>query len=709
MAELLFEILTEEAPARFQQQAEERFKRCAEKLLQDANVPFETLAVYTTPRRMTLVAEGLPTQLPATTVKLKGPNIKAPETALQGFLHKTQLTQADLTQEIIGKHTFWMTTQHKEAQDVAPLLTQQLETLLKTFDWPQTMAWGAGHKETGDNEEAQYFKWVRPIRNLLALFDQKKLPVRLENGDQSLESTNKTTGHRFMGDATPFAVTHFADYEAKLKAHYVVLRRNERKAIIEKELRALGDEGLCVQALDLGPGGLIDEVVGLCEWPVVLKAPLSQATTKLPPAVPLTVLRYHMKAFVLYDAKGALQPFFAFVANIHAKDNGQAIINGLTIVANARLEDAVYFVTQDLKKGLKTQRAHLTKRLFFQGLGTLYQKTQRLEDLAKTLWPNEKSLHLAARFAKADLTSDMVGEFPELQGYMGATYATKEGLDAPAASAIRDHYWPFSTFETQTEGARPSDEALKLALLDRLDSLYGFFALGMRPSGSKDPMALRRLGNAVITTLCTLKAPSFDLTQALQKVGALYHAQAHAFKEAPDAILKNVVTFLEERSAFVLKTHLQIEAPLIAFAMETRLFEANALFAKIGYVRNLHHKLQDTAFCDAFHKAAQAFKRIQHILDSLEKRPPHPLATVDETLFEHNAEKALWQALQPLLARPLSDVLLSSLLALALPIDSFFEDVMIMTKDLQKQHNRIVLLEHVVAFAHAFGHWGKVA
>ncbi len=703
MAELLFEILTEEIPARFAADAEARFKDIADKGFRKAGILFAQVAVYTTPRRLTLVATGIPLKTDAKTDVVKGPNIKAPLKAVEGFLKKTGLSKEELVQETLGKNTFWMAHIKIPARDVAPLLSEVFLQILHTFTWPQTMHWGQA-----PHDVSRRFHWVRPIRGILALFDGALVELSLSTGNGPLQSTHTTRGHRFAGGNTsqdvPFSVSSFKDYEEKLQAHNVVLRRSKRRAIIMEAFKALAQKGTYALEGDVAPGGLIEEVSCLCENPFLVLAPLAAVAKTLPAFVPSLVLRHHMKAFVLQNKEGALQDVFAFVANIKPADGGKTIAQGLQAVATARLEDAAYFVDRDQKDGIKTMRARLKNRTFFDNLGTLADKTERMESLAKALWPSDTNLLTAAMFAKADLTSHMVGEFPELQGRMGGVYAQNAGFENEVADAICGHYWPDGVDENRD--TTPSPCALKLALLDRIDSLYGFFACGLRPSGSKDPLALRRLGNGVMATLHALNVPGFDMESALKSVGAFYIKQGYTSTKDAKGVVRDLLSFLEERLVFFLTKKHGVAEKLLAFSKGIGLSHKGKLAACMYETLALSMRLQDKSFKDSFEKILSTFKRVHHIVAGVQPQKKSGLPeNVDESLLLDAAEKNLWQALKPLLAQDSQKRNIAQLLALISPIDSFFEDVMIMAKDSRIQHNRVLLLEHVVAFANHFGRW----
>ncbi|HWF77372.1 MAG TPA: glycine--tRNA ligase subunit beta [Caulobacteraceae bacterium] len=476
MPQLLLELLSEEIPARMQGGAARDLERMARERLAAAELPVERLRAYAGPRRLTLVVDGLPVAQGDRSEERKGPRVGAPEAALAGFLRSTGLSQDQLT----DRDGVWFATIVRAGRPTPAIIAEMVEEIVRGFPWPKSMLWGEGR-----------LRWVRPLQRILCVFDRQIVPLDIDG----IVASDLSDGHRFMGEKTPFRARDFDEYREALAGHFVVLDAEERKARIQS-----GAEALCrANDLDLVEDeGLLDEVAGLGEWPVPLLGVMERDFLQLPPEVIRTSMRTHQRYFAVRGRSGALAPNFIVVANIEAPDGGKLVAAGNARVLSARLKDAQFFWDEDRRAGFDVWLEKLQGRTFHARLGTMAERVARLEQLAAAIAPavgaDPKRAREAAHFAKADLASGMVGEFPELQGVMGAYYAREAGLSGSIAEAIGQQYKP----------AGPSDEvpdaplAMALALADKLDTLVGFFAIGEKPTGSRDPYALRRAALGVI-------------------------------------------------------------------------------------------------------------------------------------------------------------------------------------------------------------------
>lgn len=488
MAEWLFEIFSEEIPSRMQPEAQAQLTKLAETQLQEHGLSFESIKTFVTPRRLTLVVEGLPLQTAERLEEKKGPKVDAPQMAIDGFLKTAGIKREDCEVRETPKGSFLFFAKMEPGQPTKEILSHISITLLEAFRWPKSMRW-----------ENVSTPWVRPIRGLLNLFEGGVIPFSYAG----VVASDSTRGHRFLAPE-PFAVKNFKDYEKKLRDHFVILDWDERRAFIQKEIIQV--------AKDLKPHenkSLLDEVTGLVEWPVALKGEVDTHFMNLPPEVITTPMRVHQRYFPLMDAKGKLAPAFGLIANMETRDHGKTIVKGNERVLRARLADAQFFWEQDQKKPLEHFNTSLKTRLFHQHLGTLFDKVERLVNLssrmANKVGANPKISERAALLSKADLASQMVGEFPELQGIMGRYYAQNQGEAPEVARAIEEHYWP-----KVSGGAIPDAiPSLIVAIADRLDTLVGFFAINITPSGSKDPFALRR---ACLSLIALSLNPHFTLS-----------------------------------------------------------------------------------------------------------------------------------------------------------------------------------------------------
>ncbi|WP_415491699.1 glycine--tRNA ligase subunit beta, partial [Brevundimonas diminuta] len=477
MSQLLLEIFSEEIPARMQQGAARDLERMATDRLKAAGLTWDALTTYAGPRRLTLVIDGLPAATPDRNEELKGPKISAPAQALEGFLRKTGLTQ----NQLVERDGVWFAEISSKGRATTEVVAESVDDIIRHFPWPKSMRWGTGT-----------LRWVRPIKRILALFDGAVIPFEVDG----IPSGDVTEGHRFMGAGQPFAVKDFADYRQKLERNFVLLDAADRKLrILEGAKAVCATKGLALVDDD----GLLDEVSGLAEWPTPILGDMDPQFLALPPEVVQLSMKVHQKYFAVREpGKEGLAPHFVVVANVEATDGGQALAAGNAKVLSARLSDAEFFWTEDQKVGFDAWNAKLKDVTFHAKLGTLAERVDRIAALAREIAPlvgaDPAQAEQAARLSKADLASGMVGEFPELQGIMGGYYARLAGQPDAVADAIRDHYKPQGPGDT----VPTAPVTVAVAMAEKLDTLVGFFAIDEKPTGSKDPYALRRAALGVI-------------------------------------------------------------------------------------------------------------------------------------------------------------------------------------------------------------------
>jgi len=477
MSQLLLEIFSEEIPARMQQGAARDLERMASDRLKAAGLTWDALTTYAGPRRLTLVIDGLPAATPDRNEELKGPKTSAPAQALEGFLRKTGLTQ----DQLVERDGVWFAEISSKGRATTEVVAESVDDIIRHFPWPKSMRWGTGT-----------LRWVRPIKRILALYDGAVIPFEVDG----IQSGDVTEGHRFMGAGQPFAVKDFADYRTKLERNFVLLDAADRKLRILEGARAVcAAKGLALVDDD----GLLDEVSGLAEWPTPILGDMDPQFLALPPEVVQLSMKVHQKYFAVREpGKEGLAPHFVVVANVEATDGGQALAAGNAKVLSARLSDAEFFWTEDQKVGFDAWNAKLKDVTFHAKLGTLAERVDRIAALAREIAPlvgaDPAQAEQAARLSKADLASGMVGEFPELQGIMGGYYARLAGQPDAVADAIRDHYKPQGPGDT----VPTAPVTVAVAMAEKLDTLVGFFAIDEKPTGSKDPYALRRAALGVI-------------------------------------------------------------------------------------------------------------------------------------------------------------------------------------------------------------------
>ncbi|CAN5132187.1 glycine--tRNA ligase subunit beta [soil metagenome] len=526
MTDFLLELLCEEIPARMQIKASEDLARLFAEKLAEAGLKPDSIQSFVTPRRLALIARGLPLQTEAVNEELKGPRADAPPQALAGFLGKTGLTREQLVERPDAKgNAILFAIIEKPGRATADVLAEAIPAIIRAFPWPKSMRWGATSQTT------ESLRWVRPLQGIVAILGEDLVDIEVEG----VRSGFATRGHRFHH---PDAITIGGanDYVEKLRACHVIVDHAERMALIE----AKAQEAAAARGLTLVEDkGLVAENAGLTEWPVPLLGDFDPDFLEVPPEVIQLTLRTNQKYFVLRDASGKLAPAFICTANIDAIDGGAAIVAGNRKVLAARLSDARFFWEQDKKTRLEDHAKKLERITFHEKLGTVADKVERVAKLARwlveegivksspttqTVTPAEAGMtnialadmaEQAARLCKADLVTEMVGEFPELQGIMGGYYARAEGLPDAVADAIRDHYKPVG----QGDEVPTAPITVAVSLADKLDTLAGFFIIRDEPTGSRDPFALRR---AAISAVSLATASHIRLNLNVVFANAIY-------------------------------------------------------------------------------------------------------------------------------------------------------------------------------------------
>jgi glycyl-tRNA synthetase beta chain len=494
MPDLLFELFSEEIPARMQARAAEDLRKAVTDRLVEAGLVYDGAKAFVTPRRLALSVHGVPARQPDVREEKKGPRVGAPENAIAGFLKAAGLKSiGEAKVQPDKKGDFYIAVIEKPGRPAIEVIGEILPAVIKTFPWPKSMRWGPESKEPGA------LTWVRPLHSIVATFgpeteDPDIVPFAIDG----IAAGNETRGHRFLAPA-PFTVRRLADYMQKLDHAKVVLDAERRRNIILTEAKQLA----FAQGLELVEDeGLLAEVTGLVEWPVVLMGCFDEAFLKIPEEVIRATIRNNQKCFVLRDAAHAkLVNKFVLVSNMEAADGGKTIVAGNERVIRARLSDAKFFYETDLKTRLEDRLPKFKDIIFHEKLGTQAERIERIERLAAELAPlvgaDVEKAKRAALLCKADLLTEVVGEFPEVQGTMGKYYAEAQGEDEAVAHAIEDHYKPKGP-----DDLVPSDPvSIAVALADKIDTLVGFWAIDEKPTGSKDPYALRRAALGVIRLL----------------------------------------------------------------------------------------------------------------------------------------------------------------------------------------------------------------
>jgi glycyl-tRNA synthetase beta chain len=674
VAELLLELLCEELPARMQRRGiEELVKHLGEWLQVHRIPPLEAIRGYVTPRRLTAIAKGIPERLPLQREERRGPRVGAPQAAIDGFLRSVGAAVIeDCEVRDTGRGEFYFAKIDRPGHATAEVLPDLIYSTLMDVAWPKTMRF-----------PATALRWVRPINSVVCLFNGEVLPLPL--GEVPVGRT--TRGHRFLSPGE-IAVDNAADYLDRLEAAYVILDQDRRRDIIAADLDRLAQsEGLNVKP----DPALLDEVMGLVEFPVVLMGAIDVDFMTLPPEVLSTAMRAHQKYFSCLRPDGTTAPRFLFVANNLATDGGQTIVAGNERVLKARLADARFFWDQDRRVPLESRVEALADRVFHAKLGSLRDKIARMEALADFLARHVSGADVArsqraVRLAKADLSTGMVGEFPELQGIMGRYYALYDGEHPAIAEAIADHYKPLGP----SDACPTEPETVVVALADKIDSLVAFFAIDERPTGSRDPFALRRAALGTIRLV-------LENRLRLPLAAAIQHARSGLASNLVDPT-GALLDFIADR----LKVHLRergVRHDLIAAAF------AQAGTAEDDLMRLLK-RVDALAGFLATEEGANlltAFRRASNIVAIEERKDGRTYdGGVDPVILRQHEERALADHLGEigsragaLLTREEFERAMTELARLRQPIDDFFDNVTVNCDEPALRENRLRLLSRI--------------
>ncbi|MDG1353099.1 MAG: glycine--tRNA ligase subunit beta [Sulfitobacter sp.] len=714
MADLLIELFSEEIPARMQARAADDLKKAMTDGMVEAGLTYASAAAFATPRRLCLTVDGLLDASPRTVEERKGPRADAPEKAIEGFLRGAGLTRDDLEERDTPKGAILYAKITKEGRPTADIIAEVLEQTIRNFPWPKSMRWGSGS-----------LKWVRPLHSILCFLSREDGAEVVPLDVDGIVSGNTTRGHRFLAPDV-ITVSGFDDYTAKLKRAFVVLDSAERRDTIWNDATNMAfASGMEV----VEDAGLLAEVAGLVEWPVVLMGRIGEAFLDLPPEVLQTSMKEHQKFFSVRNPKTGRIEKFITVANRTTADHGVTILAGNEKVLSARLADAKFFWDNDLRiaksaAGMGAWVENLKNVTFHNKLGTQAELIERMAVLARELAPmvgaDPQAAEDAARIAKADLSSEMVYEFPELQGLMGRYYALAAGHSEEVAAAAEEHYAPLG----------PSDDvptapvSVAVALAEKIDKLTGFWAIDEKPTGSKDPFALRRAALGVIRTVLendlTIPLVSVLRGSVLEAAGAAYwaevlsddnederkhsigmglgHFRDEAFKTYPFSSEKtdDLLAFLHDRLKVYLKDqgirHDIIDA---CIAMEGN--DDLTLLVKRA------RALSDTLKTDDGENLLQAFKRANNILTQAETADGVEYSYGADVKFaENDAERALFTALDaaeatitPAMAAQDFTTAMSAMAGLRPALDAFFDATQINTDNGAVRRNRLNLLSRI--------------
>ncbi len=666
MAELLLEIFSEEMPARLQNQAVINLNDLFVEQAKKVGINYKQINCYAAPRRLVLVVDGVEQVTTNGAVEKKGPRTDAPAEAIVGFLKTNNITKQNLVIKELKGQQFYFANIVAVAQNIQESIAQIINHILHNFPWPKTMRWDESN-----------VKWIRPIRNILCVLDGAVLPVSFGK----LMANNATSGHRFM-EGHNFAVKNFADYAKQLAAHKVILDPQERRKMVLAEANKLA-AGLNLKLLV--DDNLLDEIVGLVEYPVCLLGKIDQEFLEVPKEVLIGTMKTHQKYFALLSQNDDFVPYFIVVSNIVGKDP-QQIILGNEKVLRARLYDAKFFYEQDKKRTLDSRVDDLKKVVFHADLGSLFEKTNRIvklsKDIAKILNLDIKIIERSAHLSKADLTTNLVKEFPELQGTIGKYYALHDGEDIRIANAIAEHYLPAG----KSDHCPKSIEGAIVSIADKLDSIAGLFFANEVPTSSKDPYGLRRSALGVIRIIIEHKL-NLDLHDLV----------SHALKLYDDSgkitiLTDKIVSFFYERFKFLLKDEFRHD-------FVSAVLPSNDLYndyQRIVALKEFHDSNNGKEVFAIFHRIANFIPPSYAKSDS----------TIDPKLFSDDLEKKLYEAVGQV-SNELKDadvvIGFSSLSKLVEPVNNFCDKVTVMSDDENIKINRINLLRSVQSSVSNFG------
>ena len=742
MPELFLELFSEEIPARMQARAADDLRRLVTDKLVAEGLVYEGASAFATPRRLALTVHGIPARQPDLKEERKGPRVGAPDAAIQGFLRGAglgSLSEAKIEKDA-KKGEFYVALIEKPGRAAIDVIAEFLPVMIRTFPWPKSMRWGKRSEKAGS------LSWVRPLHSIVATFGLETEDPEIVRFDvDGIASGNVTRGHRFLAPAQ-FAVRRFADYDAKLLDAKVVLDAERRKDVIVSDAKNLA----FAQGLELVEDpALLDEVAGLVEWPVVLMGAFDERFLAIPQEVIRATIRTNQKCFVVHDPKtGKLANKFIPVANIEATDGGKLIVAGNERVIRARLSDAKFFYETDLRTRLEDRLSKFENIVFHDKLGTQAQRIMRIERLAAEIAPlvgaDVAKVRRAAKLCKADLLTEVVGEFPETQGLMGKYYALAQGEDPVIAAASEDHYKP------QGPNDRVPDDpvSIAVALADKIDTLVGFWAIVEKPTGSKDPYALRRaalgvirimlergcrahLGNVILDSLLPFRLATIhheaepdralfqgmtartDLKELRGQWSDYVNARGGVIREREEkvatAVRGDLLAFFADRLKVQLREqgarHDLVDA---VFALEGQ----DDLVAIVRRVEALG-KFLDT---DDGKNLLAGFKRAANILRIEEKKDNRAYdGSVNAALLKQDEEKALARAVAKAkdeasgaVAKENFAGAMAAMARLRPVVDAFFDKVTVNADDRALRENRLKLLNEIRVATRAVADFSRI-
>ena len=676
MSDFILELLSEEIPSRMQKQASEYLLREFRQQTEGAGLEVGQIQSFYSTRRLTLIVTNMKSQPAETTVEKLGPRIDSPDDAINGFLRSNNIKSiddCDILDDKKGKRYRYIET--VPAKTAITILPPIIEEIIRKFSWPKSMRWGNGNS-----------RWVRPLRNIMAIIYENNSVNKLKINVEGLLANDYTFGHRFLKNQKIY-IKGVSDYFEALTNHLVIADQGQRRELILEQISKI-EKKFDISVIK--DEKLLEEVSGLVEWPIALCAEFDEKFLSLPDEVLQTSMRSHQKYFSVTEKKTKnLTNKFILISNIQTSDEGNSVILGNQRVLSARLYDAKYFWDRDIDQPLIDNLRLLNSVTYHQKLGSLGSKVERIElialELDQTLGLNLENIPTAAKLIKNDLLSEMVGEFPDLQGIMGSYYAERQGYDEDVCDAIKNHYMPVT----------PRDETPKKALsfclsvADKIDTLVGFWSIGETPTGSKDPYALRRAGNGLIRNIIENKL-DFDFAHFIEKI---LHKSDLLKKQQHSSVREGLINFMNER----------FRSYILDNKYDVRICDAIFRDDVVNYYMTLSRiqLLSQFIKTDKGLSLLKALKRINNILDpSLSN---NTFGQIDKKIFTSDVENNLYTGIEKLRKKKSksNDITeikkyLSDVSILADPINDFFEQIIVNDEDKNIRTNRFFLLNSVI-------------
>ena len=647
MKELLIELFSEEIPSKMQVNAAHQMLDMLTDAIKKIGLEYNYSECFVTPRRIALYIDGIPAQLSEKMIEKKGPKVGARKEAIDGFLKSVEMSLDELS--IIDN--FYYAKKLSSAKSTEAMLKEVIEQIFISFTWPKSM-----------RSSQSSVKWIRPLRNILCLFGEKILPIKFAH----LVANNKTYGHRFMSPNI-LEILSFSDYKEKMAKNYVILSSEKRKDIIIKQVSLIADKLNLIPVLEKN---LLDEVKGLVEYPHVLLGKIGEEFVNLPKEILITAMKVHQRYFYLEDKNGKIAPYFLTVSNVDYENN-ELIILGNEKVLQARLSDAKFFWEKDLKQTSSEAFAKLAKMTFHSKLGTMFDKVTRIISIAEFIADGIADIELVKKSAllcKTDLVSEVVGEFPELQGIMGKYYAKNFGMEESVSIAIAEHYRPVDTSDI----GNISIIGAIISIADKLDTILGLWLAGEKPTSSKDPFALRRSVLGIIK-LIRFHQFRFSISSLIDVAAKNYDLEFNS------DLKQGIIDFFDDRLKYFLKNE-GFRHDLIMASISNN---GDYIHKSISNLLILEEFIKDSKA----EKLVFAIKRMLNILSNSDAK-----LEIDNNLFT-KVEKDLYSKFLE------TDPTLEGLVALVDFINKFFDEVMVNDSDPKIKQNRLNLLQNIVTFS----------